>query len=479
MISFIVGVIALIAGYFVYGKIVEKVFKIDPNRQTPAVRINDGVDFVVLPTWRAVLIQFLNIAGTGPIFGAIAGALWGPAAFVWIVLGCIFAGAVHDFFCGMLSLRNDGTTIAELVGMYLGKIPKYIMRVFSVVLLIFVGVVFVYTPAQVFNVLIDPNNKDIFTIALIIIIVYYVCATILPIDQLIGRIYPVFGAALLIMGVGIVITLFTSGEIFTIPEFAFENLHPNGDALFPFLFISIACGAISGFHATQSPLMARCLKNEVEGRKVFYGAMILEGIIAMLWAAAAMAHFGSQEGLAAAGSAATIVTNVSIDLMGTIGGILAVLGVIACPITSGDTAFRSARLAIADALHFDQKPLRNRFVIAIPLFTIGILLVLWSQMSAENFGKVWRYFAWSNQTLATIALWAISAYLAKTAKNYWFTLIPATFMTVVVTSYIIVADEGFGLPYNIGTVAGLVLAIVLFGMFIPLIAIKQKGTLKD
>jgi carbon starvation protein CstA len=479
MISFIVGVIALIGGYFVYGKIIEKVFKISPTRQTPAVRVNDGVDFVVLPTWRAVLIQFLNIAGTGPIFGAIAGALWGPAAFAWIVFGCIFAGAVHDYFCGMLSLRNNGTTIAELVGMYLGKVPKYIMRVFSVVLLIFVGVVFVYTPAQVLNVLIDPGNKNIFTIALVVIILYYIAATILPIDKLIGRIYPIFGAALLIMGVGIIITLFTSGEIAVIPEFAFKNLHPKGSALFPFLFVSIACGAISGFHATQSPLMARCLKNETEGRKVFYGAMILEGIVAMLWAAAAMAHFGSQEGLAAAGSAADIVTKVSVDLMGAVGGALAVLGVVACPITSGDTAFRSARLAIADALRFDQKPIKNRFIVAVPLFAIGIVLVLWSQTSAENFGKVWRYFAWSNQTLATIALWAISAYLAKTSKNYWLTLIPATFMTVVVTSYIIVAGEGFGLPFMLGIIAGLVIAIVLFGLFIPFIAIKQKGTLKD
>lgn len=384
MISFLIGIAALIVGYLVYSKIVEKVFKMQPNRQTPAVRINDGVDFVVIPTWRAVLIQFLNIAGTGPIFGAIAGALWGPAAFAWIVFGCIFAGAVHDYFCGMLSLRNDGTTIAELVGKYLGKTPKYIMRVFSVVLLIFVGVVFVYTPAQVLNVLIDPNNKDVFSIALVIIMIYYVCATILPIDKLIGRIYPIFGAALLIMGVGITFMLFTTGEIATIPEFAFKNLHPKGNALFPFLFISIACGAISGFHATQSPLMARCLKNEADGRKVFYGAMILEGVVAMIWAAAAMGHFGGQEGLAAAGSAATVVTKISIDLMGGIGGALAVLGVVACPVTSGYTAFRSARLAIADALHFDQKPLKNRFIVAIPLFAIGIALVLWSQVSAET-----------------------------------------------------------------------------------------------
>jgi carbon starvation protein CstA len=421
----------------------------------------------------------LNIAGTGPIFGAIAGALWGPAAFVWIVLGCIFAGAVHDFFCGMLSLRNDGTTIAELVGKYLGKTPKYIMRVFSVVLLIFVGVVFVYTPAQVLNVLINPANKDIFTIALVIIMAYYIIATIVPIDKLIGRIYPVFGAALLIMGIGITITLFTSGEIANIPEFAFKNLHPKGNALFPFLCISIACGAISGFHATQSPLMARCIKSETEGRTVFYGAMIMEGVVAMIWAAAAMGHFGSQEGLAAAGSAATVVTKVSVDLMGVAGGFLAVLGVVACPVTSGDTAFRSARLAIADALNFNQKPVKNRFIVAVPLFAVGIALVLWSQAGAENFGKVWRYFAWSNQTLATIALWAISAYLAKTGKLYWITLIPATFMTVVVTSYILVAQEGFRLPYTFGIVFGLVLAIVLFGLFIPLIAVKQKNTLTD
>ncbi|MDR2803368.1 MAG: carbon starvation protein A [Treponema sp.] len=479
MISFIVGIAALIAGYMVYGAIVEKVFKIDTGRQTPAVRINDGVDFVVIPVWRATLIQFLNIAGTGPIFGAIAGALWGPAAFAWIVFGCIFAGAVHDFFCGMLSLRNDGATIAELVGKYLGSIPKYIMRVFSVALLIFVGVVFVYTPAQVLNVLIDPENKSIFTIALVIIMAYYILATILPIDQLIGRIYPIFGAALLIMGIGITITLFVSGEAATIPEFAFRNLHPKGSALFPFLFISIACGAISGFHATQSPLMARCLKSEADGRKVFYGAMILEGIVAMIWAAAAIGHFGSQEGLAAAGSAASVVTRVSVDLMGVIGGALAVLGVVACPITSGDTAFRSARLAIADALSFNQRPIKNRFIVAIPLFAVGILLVLWSQAGTENFSKIWRYFAWSNQTLATIALWAISAYMAKTGKLYWMSLVPAVFMTVVVTSYIIVAPEGFRLPYNFGIIFGIVLAAVLFVLFIPLIAIKQKNTLSE
>ncbi|MFP3089002.1 carbon starvation protein A [Treponema sp. TIM-1] len=481
MISFIVGVIALILGYVVYGKIVEKIFVINPNSKTPAGRINDGVDFVEIPTWKAVLIQFLNIAGTGPIFGAIAGALWGPAAFVWIVLGCIFAGAVHDYFSGMLSLRNEGSTIAEIVGKYLGDIPRWIMRVFSIVLLILVGVVFVTTPAQVLDSLIPhaEGSRIVYVISLTVIILYYIIATILPIDKVIGRLYPIFGAALLIMGVGITIMLFVTGEVATIPEFTFKNLHPNAMHIFPFLCISIACGAISGFHATQSPLMARCIKSEKDGRIVFYGAMIIEGVVAMIWAAAAMAHFGGQEGLAAAGAAAVVVKKVSIDLMGPIGGVLAVLGVVACPVTSGDTAFRSARLAIADISKFDQKPIKNRFLIAVPLFFVGILLVLFAIGSTANFNMIWRYFAWSNQTLATIALWAASAYLAKTGKLFWITTIPATFMTVVVTSYILIAPEGFRLPYMVGIVTGLVVAAVVFGLFISLIAVKQKNTLKE
>jgi carbon starvation protein CstA len=473
MISFIVGVAALILGYFIYGKIVEKIFVIKPDAQTPAYTKSDGVDFVPMSWGRALLIQFLNIAGTGPIFGAIAGALWGPAAFAWIVLGCIFAGAVHDYFSGMLSLRNDGASISEIVGKYLGETPRYIMRVFSVVLLVLVGTVFITSPALILKNLINENSMQVYYIALAIIVLYYVIATILPIDKIIGRIYPIFGAALLIMAVGITITLFTTGEMKNIPEFAFQNLHPKGNLIFPFLFITIACGAISGFHATQSPIMARCLKSEKQGRKVFYGAMIIEGIVAMIWAAAAMAHFGGQTGLAGAGPAPVIVNKVAIDLMGVTGGVLAVLGVVACPITSGDTAFRSARLTIADSMKFDQKPLQNRFLIALPLFAIGIALCF------IDFNIIWRYFAWSNQTLATIALWAASAYLAKSGKLYWITLIPATFMTVVVTSYILVAPEGLKLPYNVGLISGLVLAAVLFFLFIPLIAVKKKNTITD
>jgi carbon starvation protein CstA len=473
MISFIVAVVVLILGYVLYGKLVEKIFVINPDAPTPAARINDGVDYVAMDWKKALLIQFLNIAGTGPIFGAIAGALWGPAAFAWIVFGCIFAGAVHDYFSGMLSLRNDGASISEIVGKYLGKTPRYIMRVFSVVLLVLVGVVFVTSPALILKNMISPDSQTVYYICLAVIIIYYIVATILPIDKIIGRIYPIFGAALLIMAVGITVMLFVKGEIRTIPEFAFQNIHPAKRHLFPFLFITIACGAISGFHATQSPLMARCIKTEKEGRKVFYGAMIAEGVVALIWAAAAMAHFGGQEGLAAAGAAPVVVNRVSQDLMGIVGGILAVLGVVACPITSGDTAFRSARLTIADSLKYDQKPIKNRFFIALPLFAIGIALCF------IDFNIIWRYFAWSNQTLATIALWAASAYLAKTGKLYWITLIPATFMTVVVTSYILVAPEGFKLPYPVGIVTGLVVAAVLFFLFIPLIAVKQKNSLKD
>jgi carbon starvation protein CstA len=473
MISFIVSVIALILGYALYSKVVEKVFAINPNAKTPAVRINDGVDFVEMDWKKALLIQFLNIAGTGPIFGAIAGALWGPAAFAWIVFGCIFAGAVHDYFSGMISLRNDGASISEIVGKYLGQIPRYIMRAFSVVLLVLVGVVFVTSPALILKNMISPDNQMIYYICLAAIILYYIIATIMPIDKIIGRIYPIFGAALLIMALGITVMLFVKGEIFAVPEFAFQNIHPDKRHLFPFLFITIACGAVSGFHATQSPLMARCIKSEKEGRKVFYGAMIAEGVVALIWAAASMAHFGGQEGLAAAGAAPVVVNRISQDLMGIAGGVLAVLGVVACPITSGDTAFRSARLTIADSLKFDQKLLKNRFFIALPLFAIGIALCF------IDFNIIWRYFAWSNQTLATIALWSASAYLAKTNKVYWITLIPATFMTVVVTSYIIVAPEGFRLPYPAGIAAGLILAAVLFALFIPLIGIKQKGVIKE
>ena len=451
MISFIASIIALVVGYMIYGKVVEKVFDPDPNSLTPAKRSEDGVDYVEMDIKKTFLIQFLNIAGTGPIFGAVAGAMWGPAAFIWIVFGCIFAGAVHDYLIGMMSLRRDGASVAELVGENLGNGAKQLMRVFSVVLLVLVGVVFVTSPAAILN---DLTGVD--KLVLIgIIIAYYLVATVLPIDKVIGKIYPIFGVALLIMAVGIGFGIVIQG--YDIPEIAFHNFHPKGQSVFPYLCISIACGAISGFHATQSPMMARCLGNETQGRKVFYGAMICEGIVALIWAAAAMSFFGGTPGLGVAlskGGAAVVVNKISGTVLGKVGGALAILGVVACPITSGDTAFRSARLTIADAIGYKQGPIANRFIVAIPLFAIGVALCF------IDFNILWRYFSWSNQTLATIALWAAAAYLAKLGKAYLMAAIPATFMTVVVTSYILIAPEGFKMSESIGNPVGLVVAAI-------------------
>lgn len=454
MYSFILSIVALVAGYFFYGKFVEKIFGINENAITPANRLADGVDYIQLDWKKAFLIQFLNIAGTGPIFGAIAGAMWGPAAFLWIVFGCIFAGATHDFLIGMMSLRNDGATIAEIVGKYLGVNARNFMRVFSVVLLLLVGVVFITSPADILAALTGVNRY----VLIILIIIYYILATILPVDKIIGKIYPIFGAALLIMAVGIAIGL-VFGD-YNIPEISFTNLHPLKTPIFPYLFISIACGAISGFHATQAPMMARCLANEKEGRRVFYGSMITEGIVALIWAAAAMSFFGGTEGLAAAGSPGVVVTLISNSLLGKIGGFLAILGVVACPITSGDTAFRSARIAIADALNFKQGPIANRFIIALPLFAIGIALCF------IPFGILWRYFAWSNQTIATISLWTAAKYLASEHKNHWIATIPAVFMTVVIFTYIIIAPEGLGLSMVIGYCVGIGMALLSFFLFL-------------
>ena len=454
MISFLLSIVALILGYVFYGKFVEKIFGMDENRKTPAVTMKDGVDYVPIAWKKAFLVQFLNIAGLGPIFGAVAGALWGPVAFLWIVLGCILAGATHDYFAGMLSVRHNGETVAEIVGRYLGTSAKNAMRIFSVVLLLLVGVVFVNGPAGILENLTGINKM----IWVGLIIVYYLCATVLPVDKIIAKIYPIFGAALIIMGIGIIIGIFVKG--YSIPEIQLTNLHPSGKAIFPFLFITIACGAISGFHATQSPIMARCITNEKEGRKIFYGAMIAEGIVALIWAAAAIAFFGNTQALSEAGTAGVVVTTISVSLLGTAGGALALLGVVACPITSGDTAFRSARLAIADAISLKQDKFKNRFFIAIPLFVIGVVLCF------VDFGIIWRYFAWSNQTLATIMLWAAASYLVKEKKFHWICTLPATFMTAVITTYIIIAPEGLKLSTSIGYPVGIIAALAAITLFI-------------
>lgn len=464
MYSFLLSIVALVLGYFIYGKIVDGIFGSNPNAITPAKKLADGVDYVELDWKKAFLVQFLNIAGTGPIFGAVAGAMWGPVAFLWIVFGCIFGGAVHDFLVGMMSLRDDGATIAEIVGKYLGLSARNFMRVFSVILLLLVGVVFIISPADILNSITGVNKY----IWIAIIIVYYMLATVLPVDKIIGKIYPIFGACLLIMAAGIGYGM-VAGD-FNIPEIAFANFHPDKTPIFPYLFISIACGAISGFHATQSPMMARCIANEKEGRRVFYGSMIAEGIVALIWAAAAMSFFGDTAGLKAAGSAGVVVTTISNSLLGRVGGVLAILGVVACPITSGDTAFRSARMAIADAMQYKQGPIKNRFVIAIPLFVIGVAICF------VDFQIIWRYFAWSNQTLATIALWAAAKYLAIENKNFWIAALPATFMTVVVTSYIIIAKEGLRMGMTVGVTVGLIAAAAALGLFLK--SLKNKNVVE-
>lgn len=459
MWTFIFSLILLIVGYFVYGAFVEKIFKPDESSITPAVSLEDGIDYVPMEWKKIFLIQLLNIAGLGPIFGAIAGALWGPVAFLWIVFGSIFAGGVHDYFSGMLSVRNDGASISEIVGKYLGPTMKNVMRVFSVILLILVGTVFMTGPAQLLANLTPESLNMNFWLA--VIIIYYFLATILPIDKIIGRIYPVFGIVLIIMAVGIIGGIIVKG--YHIPELTLANLHPKGLPIWPLMFVSIACGAISGFHATQSPMMARCIKNEKYGRKDFYGAMIAEGIIALIWAAAGLAFYNGTPGLAqalSAGGPGGIVHNVSISLLGKFGGVLAILGVIVCPITSGDTAFRSARLTLADWIKFNQKGIPNRLYISIPIFVIGAAL------SQIDFNIIWRYFAWSNQTLAMIVLWASAVYLVQNRKPHWIVTVPATFMSAVAVTYILQAPEGFKLPIAVSYPVGVIAALVVLGIFL-------------
>lgn len=459
MTTFLVAVVVLVAGYFVYGMLVERVIGCDPKRQMPCYTRQDGVDYMPLPVWKVFLIQFLNIAGLGPIFGAIMGIMFGPAAFLWIVLGTVFAGAVHDFLSGVISVRRDGASLPEIVGNELGGGVKQLMRVFSLLLMVLVGAVFVLTPAGLIAGM-TPEWMDtrfwIFAIFL-----YYMLATVLPIDKLIGNIYPVFGFALLFMAAGIMCVLIF-GDV-TIPDGLSEGLHNRrADAgsmpLFPMMFVSIACGAISGFHATQSPMMARCLKNERLARPVFYGAMVAEGLVALIWAAAAIAFTGGYgqlgEYLSAGGGAGALVHDISISWLGAFGGVLAILGVIAAPITTGDTALRSARLIAADFMHYDQRTIVRRLIVSIPIFAITFFIM---QM---DFEILWRYFAWCNQALSVFTLWAITVYLARHGKIYWITMIPAMFMTCVCMTYILFAPEGFRLDYTLSVGAGLVSALL-------------------
>lgn len=441
MTSFLLALLALILGYLTYGSLVEKLFGIDCSRPTPAIEHQDNIDFVPMSWPRIFLIQFLNIAGLGPIFGAILGALYGPSAFIWIVFGCIFAGSVHDYFSGMMSVRHQGKSIPEVVGFYLGDQVCRFMRLMSIVLLLLVGTVFVVGPASLLSNL---GGTGIFaskTFWIMVILGYYFVATILPVDKLIGRIYPLFAIALLFMALGIGGMLVYKG--LPVPEIGTASNHPAGLPVWPMLCITIACGAISGFHATQSPIMARCIPDESCGRRVFYGAMVAEGIITLIWAAAAMAFFPNGiEGLSAVldkGGPSLVVNEVATGLLGSLGGMLAILGVVACPVTSGDTAFRSMRLILGDIFKISQLPIFNRLALALPIFGLGYILTL------VDFSIIWRYFAFSNQALATIVLWTASVYMVRQKRNIWIALLPATFMTAVCSTYILMAPEGLEL----------------------------------
>ncbi len=463
MISFTLSLVALLLGYLFYGRFVERVFGPD-DRVTPAVAKADGIDYIVLPNWKIFMIQFLNIAGTGPIFGAIMGAKFGPVAYLWIVFGCIFAGATHDYLSGMLSMRNDGAGLPELIGKYLGTATKDLMLVFTVLLLIMVGTVFVYSPAEILHSIGGDTMMWV-----VIIFCYYVIATMLPIDKIIGKVYPLFAFSLLFMAFALMIWLFLHWP--TVPELwtHFYNVglatEPDSwkDDIFPALFITVACGAISGFHATQSPLMARCVKDERMGRPIFYGAMITEGVVALIWATVSAWFFygepapgytlieGAVNGFHT--SAPAVVNLVCNDWLGVAGAILAMLGVVAAPITSGDTAFRSGRLIVADFLKMDQRPISKRLLICIPMFCCSIAMLIWQIENPDGFNTIWQYFGWSNQTLSVFTLWTLTVYLALEKKPYWIMLIPAIFMSTVTFTWLFVSKQAFNLG-NTGYVIG-------------------------
>lgn len=480
MITFIVCILLLLAGYLVYGKFVERYFGTDPSRPTPAYSHEDGIDYKPMPTWKVFVIQFLNIAGLGPIFGAILGAAYGPAAYIWIVVGCIFMGAAHDFFSGMMSIRSGGTNMPDIIGDNLGKTMKTVMNVVVAFLLLAVGVSFVTGPADLIASLTGVDKE----IWLYIIFAYYLLATLLPIDKIIGNVYPLMGAALLFMAVGVGVMLVVGDlngthEMVELTPAMLKNWHsdPQNNIMIPMLFVVVSCGAISGFHSTQSPLMARCLKNEKYARPVFYGSMIAEGVVAMVWATAAMAYFGGPEGLNDAATNGVMVGGVltkvtpaiAVDMicrswLGKVGAVIAVIGVVVCPITSGDTAFRSLRLTIADFLKSDQKPIAKRLMVSIPIFIIAFICC------KVDFSTIWKYVGIGNQILAAIVLWTASAYFIKKGKAHWLCSLPASFLTFVCVSYFIMAPHvngGLHLSPVAGYIVGAAVAVSLlaFCMF--------------
>ncbi len=509
MISFLISIVALVMGYFIYGAIIERIVAPD-DRETPATRLADGVDYVAMPTWKVFMIQFLNIAGTGPIFGAIMGMWFGPAAFLWIVIGCIFAGAVHDYLSGMLSMRHDGANLPTLIGDNLGSVARKVMLAFTVLLMLMVGAVFVYSPAIILEGI---TGSQVMWI--VIIFVYYLVAAMMPIDKIIGKIYPVFAVSLLFMAVALLGVMLVKmphlPELWDLGNMTpwYESQQVGGkdslgvvaflqkNPIFPCLFITIACGAISGFHATQSPMMARCLKSERLGRKIFYGSMITEGLVALIWASvssyffyyggwrevvpaeqveAFLSQFAADDGktLIQYFSAPTVVKMVCTGWLGIFGGILAMLGVVAAPITSGDTALRSARLIIAEALHLNQRTVRNRLMICVPVFAVTFGLLMWQISNPDGFNVLWQYFGWSNQTLSVFTLWALTVYLARQGKAYVVTLIPALVMTAVCTVFLLVSPQALALDRYIAWPAALVVVIIALSWFFAWHR-RQKG----
>ena len=459
MYTFLVGLLILLLGFLFYSKYVGKQFGVDGGIKTPAYTKADGVDYIAMPTWKLILIQFLNIAGLGPIFGAVQGAMFGPVAFLWVMFGCVLGGAVHDYISGMISLRHGGVSLSEIHGMYLGKSAQKIMRVLTVFFCMIVGIVFIAGPAGLLAQLTPVVLNKTFWI--FVIIAYYLLATVLPIDVIIGKIYPIFAVALLFMAIGV-----TGGILFQgyhIPELTLTNLHPKNISIWPNMFVTIACGAVSGYHATQSPLVARCMKNETDGRKIFYGAMIIEGVVAMIWIAAGLAFYGDTNSLAAVifgqSGAAGAVYDITKTLLGPVGSVLAMLGVIACPITTGDTSFRAARIALSEIIGYPQNKVKNRLILAIPMFAVAIFL------SFVDFPILWRYMTFLTQAFAMVTLWACSVYLYQKGKNHWITSLPAIFMTAVSICYILQAKEGFRLDPTISNISGIAVAIGSFVLF--------------
>ena len=490
MITFIVCLALLVTAYFTYGRFLERICGINATNPVPSQTLYDGVDYIPLPRWKIFLIQLLNIAGLGPIFGAILGAAYGPIAFLWITLGGIFIGAMHDMISGVMSLKSNGTSLPEIIGEHLGNRTKQFMGLFSVLLMVLVGAVFLSQPANLIDYQLEIPSLDGIAFGnyswslvaiLAAILIYYILATLLPVDKIIGKLYPIFGLALLVMAFGILVVLFTQSDKYPIPELtSLKNMIADSAKfpIIPMLFTTIACGAISGFHATQSPLMARCITNEVQCRSIFYGAMIAESIIALIWAAIAMAFWGGVEGLNETiatykGNAAVLVDLIATETLGPVIATFVIIGVIACAITSGDTAFRSARLIVADFLGIEQKSLRKRIYISLPLFAAGLFIIF-----ALPFQTIWSYFAWCNQTLAAVTLWAIVAYLEKQRKPLIIGLLPALFMTYVCASYIFVSPLMFGLesrPLAYALGGGVTIAILIA---VILHIRKQYGTRK-